>query len=1251
MTESLKTVVARMASDPAFAARVKEDPDAVAAEYGLDPGALAPLVGARVDTRSRTHQRLEERLSRSALVFGGDMGGGDSGGDSGSDSGGDDSSSSSSSSDDSDSSDSSDSDSSGSGRESDSSSDSDDRSSRSESESRSSEQAESRSGTGSDDDSTSSEQTTREPDRSAQQPAQPQGQAPPATEPGPAAAAPTPTEPAVPAGTENGAPPAVAGPVASPSDAAADDDWFSLLAGDDRDGTDDGRPADETPSRAEGDTGGRTFEDALFGRDADTDQDAGDDADQDLEQDRAFLADDDARGDGLDDVQDIADTGVAGPVMAPGTIPNSPLGYPQSGNEPNGTYHGGAVREQVITADDGTRQTVITYDDGTTGIQTERLNDEGDTVLDTRLSDGTEISQIFTPPTRVEFVTEPDNTVTARHIDFSSGTMNETVMPNDGTSQEVSWSGEFTEPVPGSGLFTIDTNDENGDFAGLISVTATEDGGAVAFSMDADGRSVTARLDVSEVENADGTTSRVYLFPDGRTETFTFNDAGIPIAHEGHDPLPGMGDRPPLQFPVPGANVYHGGEIGSVETGTNPDGSTTHLVTYADGNAVEVTREFTPDGIVDRWVSPEGTQVFHVVGDGRGAELLTDPFGNTTTRNWDFDTLQEHEIRTDGTVVDTDWKAVDGVAGPGDALFTTQTAGFDGIASEVTSVTATADGGARAVVVTEDGSSETVRLDVQEIDNIDGTQTRIYTFPSGRTEAFTFDRAGAPISHEAWPEPGPIMPMPVFLENATMPADGGGMPTLAPGHHPGGLTPGGFDIDGTGGETAGAEGMEGDGPQPDGSIIETSVDEDGSTTTTTTFPDGTRTDAVFAPDGTSTTTTVDPTGLTRITETNLDGSLSRTLVQPDGTATSETQMPDGTTASESVAPDGTTTGREVFPDGTVRTEVFDPASGITTDRITTPDGTTNVMMREADGGFTTMSRSPDGTSSSSSFEADGDGRGSVIFPNGDTEFFEIDGETGEKTVTRNAVSGFTSTDHFLPDGTIISSSGFPGGDTTVDTFDAAGVLISHEVVGPDGRPVPGSEPVVPPVAPELDGLLGQLVGGLSIGQAGSEETALELAPETDPGTGEAGRWIPGFAGPVWLPAGAEFGGPDGAEPGVEYDPTVPDVEPGDERSWDTGREYEYSAAWGPVTSQDAQAGYAAADADSGDSGSSESTEDVPGTLGEYVDPPLTPMPDTEPETEVDPDDAGWFPPPAAPTGIGAMASAFAQAATEVVGQA
>jgi hypothetical protein len=78
MTESRRRqVIADMATDPALAERVRNDPDAVAREYGLNVDDMAVLRALRTDAGGAGPDVLDERLSKSGLFFGGALHGSD----------------------------------------------------------------------------------------------------------------------------------------------------------------------------------------------------------------------------------------------------------------------------------------------------------------------------------------------------------------------------------------------------------------------------------------------------------------------------------------------------------------------------------------------------------------------------------------------------------------------------------------------------------------------------------------------------------------------------------------------------------------------------------------------------------------------------------------------------------------------------------------------------------------------------------------------------------------------------------------------------------------------------------------------------------------------------------------------------------------------------------------------------------------------------------------------------------------------
>lgn len=73
MTESMQDLLVRLATDPEFAGTLGDDAAALAARHGLTVEEAATVLAAKVDTGSRGPARLEERLSRSGMVFGADV--------------------------------------------------------------------------------------------------------------------------------------------------------------------------------------------------------------------------------------------------------------------------------------------------------------------------------------------------------------------------------------------------------------------------------------------------------------------------------------------------------------------------------------------------------------------------------------------------------------------------------------------------------------------------------------------------------------------------------------------------------------------------------------------------------------------------------------------------------------------------------------------------------------------------------------------------------------------------------------------------------------------------------------------------------------------------------------------------------------------------------------------------------------------------------------------------------------------------
>ncbi|MGI5126058.1 hypothetical protein ACQEVB_04505 [Pseudonocardia sp. CA-107938] len=70
---ALERLLTRMATDTAFARRIHRHPDELAGTWGLDADEVALVLGATLDAGRGGPRRLEERLSRSGLVFGADL--------------------------------------------------------------------------------------------------------------------------------------------------------------------------------------------------------------------------------------------------------------------------------------------------------------------------------------------------------------------------------------------------------------------------------------------------------------------------------------------------------------------------------------------------------------------------------------------------------------------------------------------------------------------------------------------------------------------------------------------------------------------------------------------------------------------------------------------------------------------------------------------------------------------------------------------------------------------------------------------------------------------------------------------------------------------------------------------------------------------------------------------------------------------------------------------------------------------------
>ena len=415
-------------------------------------------------------------------------------------------------------------------------------------------------------------------------------------------------------------------------------------------------------------------------------------------------------------------------------------------------YHGGVVGEQELEANaDGTTQVRLTYGDGTTRDVVGQVG-EG-TVPDTYVTpEGNNATAYDDGDLGYYQERRPDGT-TALYREWSGQAMSEVVWPG---GEEARIETDWDAALPADGEWGVGTTlfrvIENGGTQWRV--TAAADGGAMAHVQNGE-ESQFVRVDLAEVQNADGSLTRVFTFPDGRTEAFTFDAAGRPVFHEVH---PGSGEMPAALDRGATANGgYHGGLVRREVVEVEEPGRETVRDTYADGTVRDGLHSH--DLLVDMYTYPDGTRVSEVA-FGAANSTTTDPGGVATERTWGPDHLQEVVRDPAGVVVaSTMWG---GTSQVGDAVFSTQQT-VDGILTG-TSVSEGVDGAASATITTGD-VSRTVPLEVAEFENANGTVTKVFTFPDGRTEAFTTDASGAVVYHEAHPGTG------VFADSQVDPAD------------------------------------------------------------------------------------------------------------------------------------------------------------------------------------------------------------------------------------------------------------------------------------------------------------------------------------------------------------------------------------------------------------------------------------------------------------------------------------------------
>ncbi|GAA4775770.1 hypothetical protein GCM10023200_05520 [Actinomycetospora chlora] len=681
--------------------------------------------------------------------------------------------------------------------------------------------------------------------------------------------------------------------------------------------------------------------------------------------------------------------------------PATPTGDP--GAAVNGSYHGGTVREDVTTDPaTGAEHITRTYADGTV-VELDRPAPGEDAVA--TLPDGTRVAEQGGGGWGTTTSEAPDGTLTRRWWDDLAYTAL-TEHP-DGASSETQW----TYGAAGVQFRTTETGTDGTET--VTGVRMLADGGALATVTGPDG-TTTARLDVDEIENVDGTVTRVFTAPDGRTDAFTLDANGVVVHHEGH----------------PG----HGGSTGLATErviGTDPGtGRVTVEVVHADGTVQEVQRFATGDDVYESWVEDDGTRVTQHAEGTAGASTEVGPDGSSTVRRWDADTgFAEDRTELDGSATRFRTDLYGRVPNPGGELFSTVQIGLTGQTLS-TSVVTTADGGAAAVATRSDGVSVTTRLDVRTVAHPDGSTTRVYTFPDGRTESVTVDgRTGLVIDHEGVPAGGPVPPAadseatPPTVEVSTTPdGDRYEVRTHADGSVERITT---STVGNWVSEVTDAHGQTLRTDVTAGSISKTVTLADGSSTEVTRWP-GSLVVRVTDVDGTEATTSTSEDG--RVESSVYNPVTEQTILRihlPDGTETQSIRGEGGASHSVSVAPDGT------------RTEIITTPGGDRSEQTDRPDGTIHIEGQRDGRDFVGEAR-PDGYATQT--EIDGSRTTTVTkWPDGTIEQRTDDGAgTVEKLTTR--------TDH-----TWTKSTQLPDGGTREQNLTADGRITVLEK-GPGGWP-------------------------------------------------------------------------------------------------------------------------------------------------------------------------------------------------------
>lgn len=650
---------------------------------------------------------------------------------------------------------------------------------------------------------------------------------------------------------------------------------------------------------------------------------------------------------------------------------------------------------------DGSTTHVLTFPDGRTETITTGV-DGGPVALQSRPGTGAPAAVPADPVTATTTTTAPDGTVTR---DTWDGTrLTSTVTGPDGSSSTATW------PPPGPAdarLFETVATAPDGART-VTTVQAVNVAREALATIRTGDTTTTVRVATDEIENVDGSITRVYTFPDGRTEAFTVDALGVAVHHETH---PGDGSVVGTLAAQHDDGGYRGGVVSERVIATDPaTGVQTVAVLRADGTTDEVHRHVNRwnGAVSDSWTEADGTRVLTDASDAEGYQdtrVEVGPDGSSTVVRVDAESgYAEDRTAPDGTVTRFRTPRDGTLPAPGTEIFSTTAIGIAG-QTLTTSVVATADGGAAAVATRSDGLSVTTRLDVRGVANPDGSLTRVYTFPDGRTEAVTVDAVtGRVTAHEGVPAGGEVPPT-ATTETTPPPS------TVTTG--------------------------------PDGERIETLTHADGSVETVTTNPEGTWHSEV-----------TDTAGRTLRTEVGGGGQVVKEVTLPDGSSTAVTRWPGGLVVS-ATATDGTvaTSTTMSTPDG-VRTEASlrDPVTDRLVRTLHEADGTQTRQVYEASGDWSAVSRHLDGTVHT---EAWHEGTHTVADrgPDGVATMTATDGyatttvtEQVDGTIVQRADdgAGTVTTLTTRPDHTWTSLTQRPDGGTFEQSLTSDGRLLSHD---------------------------------------------------------------------------------------------------------------------------------------------------------------------------------------------------------------